>query len=443
MKNNLLKFKKCALLIVCGLFFFQWSSAQFTPGEGGTIPAFTPFTNLPNKIPGFRVQKSHQENIFWGNGATRPVVELNFPLPSEFGATSYTLQYSTNAGVNWNNLKYDGTNDLTTTGDNFSLNLDQNYKLRLLVNGGPKNGYTSNEVFVELSGVATRFAGWSIDQGMFITGVMSPFIGCGIDVSFTVRKLVDDTPVTGFLTYQWYRVNPATYEMTPIAGATNLRYITTPADAGYMLAIRATSDGVNVGGYCQLMVMSRNINPNNTYSSNVSNTGFTINLFKSVSNFTSNDFVLYDKDQNVVPVTSVTQGQNAAIYNVVAALDVSKSPYNMQSRSTSWSMVSLMGPPQMQHMMENVVIAFATGLQNVEGALNVFPSPAKNELNFKNHETVNEAVILNLNGQILSRNFINNPQGNLNTSALSNGIYFLKLISDNGKTTLRKFQILK
>jgi len=280
---------------------------------------------------------------------------------------------------------------------------------------------------------------------MFITGVMSPFIGCGIDVSFTVRKLVDDTPVNGFLSYQWYRVNPATYEMTVIPGATNLRYITTAADAGYILSIIATSDGVNVGGSCQLMVQSRNIYPNKVFLTNKTNTGFAINMYKNVSGFSAADFEIYDKDNNLISVTSVTQGQNAAIYNVTAALDVAKNPFIMRSKSPNWSMVTSMmeGGMHGDMFMEAVNIDLTTGLNAPTTNFSVYPSPAKNELNFVHNNIVSEAVILNMSGQTISKEFVNKMQGVLNTSELSNGFYLLKLISANGKTTLRKFQILK
>ena len=92
------------------------------------------------------------------------------------------------------------------TGDNFSLSPDASYTFRLLANGGPKNGFTSNEVLASLSGIDTRFAGWSLDENMFLTGIMAPNIGRGLEAGFTVRKLSDDSDVTGHLTYQWFKI---------------------------------------------------------------------------------------------------------------------------------------------------------------------------------------------------------------------------------------------
>ncbi|MEJ1731193.1 hypothetical protein SMA90_33220, partial [Escherichia coli] len=85
--------------------------------------------------------------------------------PSNFGATGYTLQYSDDDGSSWSNYS-----DVSTSNDgqdNFSLtNIGGNYQYRLLVNGGPCDGYTSNVVEADLSTVDARFTGWSLDESV-------------------------------------------------------------------------------------------------------------------------------------------------------------------------------------------------------------------------------------------------------------------------------------
>ncbi|MDD4992646.1 MAG: hypothetical protein PHR83_10470 [Paludibacter sp.] len=137
MKTTITQLGKHLFVLILALLSSQTNFAQFTPGAGGSLPTFTPFTAPTGKIGGLFVTKNGRENNVFYTG-TKSIVEMSFPAPSTIGADSYTLQCSTNDGGTWINYKY-GNADLTTTGDNFSLNLFENYKLRLLVNGGPKN----------------------------------------------------------------------------------------------------------------------------------------------------------------------------------------------------------------------------------------------------------------------------------------------------------------
>lgn len=119
--------------------------------------------------------------------APMPKLIWNFPLLRTIGANSYTVQISANNGQSWTNYQH-AYEDLILNRDNFSLSPDASYTFRLLANGGPKNGFTSNEVLASLSGIDTRFAGWSLDESMFLTGIMAPNIGRGLEAGFTVTQ---------------------------------------------------------------------------------------------------------------------------------------------------------------------------------------------------------------------------------------------------------------
>lgn len=441
MKKRFTHYARNLLFLAISLMSWQTANAQFTPWDGGSLPVFTPFAQAAGKIGGLIVTSSQRENNTFYTG-TRTIVDLNFPEPSTIGADTYTLQFSTDNGSTWNNYHYYGA-DVTTNYNNFSLSFDAEYKLRLLVNGGPKNGFTSNEVSAPLSGIDTRFAGWNLDESFYLSGIMSPNIGRGILTSFTVKKLSDDSTVPGFLTYQWYRVNPVTFEMTAIPDSTKLSYTTTIADAGYKLLIKATGDGINVGGFEQIMVASPNIVANKAFVSNISITGFTLNLYKAISGLTANDLMLTDKDNNNIPVSLVTQGSNAAIYNIAATMDVNKSPYYLINLSNFWNIVSLIGEGGFIMSMPGVSIDFTTGFKSLkESDLNIYPLPAIDFVNFKLNLTISQAEIIGLNGQIYSKNSINKNEGRIDVSTLSNGIYFLRLFSSEGVIT-KKIEVLK
>lgn len=441
MKKKFTHYGRNLLFLAISLMSWQTGNAQFTPGEGGSLPAFTPFAQVAGKIGGLIVTSSQRENNTFYTG-TRTIVDLSFPEPSTLGADTYTLQFSTNNGSTWNNYQNYGV-DATTNYNNFSLSFDAEYKLRLLVNGGPKNGFTSNEVSAPLSGIDTRFAGWNLDESFYLSGVMSPNIGRGILASFTVKKLSDESTISGSLSYQWYRVNPVTFEMTAIQDSTKLSYTTTIADAGYKLLIKATGDGINVGGFAQILVSSPNLAANKAFVNNISTAGFTLNLYKAISGLTANDLMLSDKDNNVIPVSSVTQGSNAAIYNIAATMDVNKSPYYLINISNFWNIVSLLGEGNFVMSMPGVMFDFTTGIKSLnERDLNIYPLPTVDFLNFKLKRIVSQAEIIGLNGQIYFKTSINKNEGKIDVSTLSNGIYFLRLVSSEGVIT-KKIEVLK
>jgi len=443
MKTTITQLGKHLFVLILALLSWQTNFAQFTPGAGGSLPTFTPFSTPAGKIGGLFVTKNGRENNVFYTG-TKPIVEMSFPTPSTIGADSYTLQCSTNDGGTWINYKY-GNADLTTTGDNFSLNLYENYKLRLLVNGGPKNGYTSNEAFVPLSSVDSWFSGWYLDESMFLTGVMTPWVGRGLLTSFTVKKLPDYSEITGGMTYQWYRVNPVTYEMTLIPDSTRLGYTTSMADVGYLLAIRATGDGVNVGGYAQIMSSNPTVVSNLATVSNITSNGLTLNLFKTVSSLTPSDLIVYDKSYTPVTISSVSQGSNAAIYNIIVALDTANSPYYLKGTSNFWRIATEFKTPMFTEFMEGVSFSYTLPTKTdmvKDNELSVYPIPAKDNVWFKTNDRIREITIFNAKGEKLIQSSINSNEGVINTSGLSNGMYILRLKSSNGVQN-RKIQILK
>ncbi len=338
--------------------------AEFVPGEGGSIPVIAPFEALPNRIGGLKAYQSDCENIPFGNG-TRAIIDLWFPAPSTHGATGYRLQRSINGVSDWEDQPWYGGVMQTSSDaqDNFSFNPDSSWHYRLLVQGGLKAGYTSNVVSAPISHVDTRFAGWGLDQGMFITGIMSPWVGSGMTASFNVRKLSDDSVVEGGLSYQWYRVNPMTSEMILIPDAIGLTYVTTEADlGGYGQYCRATGNGTSTGGFTQIGSSQAVKIPNNSFASKVSETGFRLNLYKSVSSITPADLQLsfWNGTETVyLPITSVTPLAGNASFDVAVAIPQGAGNMWLANKSNIWGLgeeKSFM-PGAPPHFMEQLTIA--------------------------------------------------------------------------------------
>lgn len=436
MKQHYISPKRFLLSMLSILFLLSGVYAQFTPGAGGTLPAFTPFTQPEGKFGGLILKYSHRQNGYFAGSGTHAEVDMEFPAPSTIGANSYTVQISANNGQSWTNYQH-AYEDLILTGDNFSLSPDASYTFRLLANGGPKNGFTSNEVLASLSGIDTRFAGWSLDESMFHTGIMAPNIGRGLEAGFTVRKLSDDSDVTGHLTYQWFRVNPLTSEMTVIDGATGLTYATTNADAGYKLAIRATGDETEVGGMAQILSSWPNQITNNAYASNVDQTGFNLYLHKGLTALTAAELELTDVDANVVPITNVQTIDNNASFRISAALDPAKTPFHLVNKSDFWQIVTQM---EGMHMtMPGLTIDFGTGAEktNIQTAFSL----KNNDLSFNSTEIVHKISITDLNGRLICEAFPASNSGRISVPIppqsvcliqyqINEKVYLQKIISE-------------
>lgn len=409
--------------------------SQFVPGEGGVI-TFTNFSPDAGKFGGLLVGKSdrYYDSFF---GGTRASIDIGFPKAETLGAESLTLQYQKPDGI-WENMK-NGEVALTTTGDNFSLNLSTPHTLRLIANGGLKNGFTSNVVVATPSAISTRFSSWGLDESMWISGIMVPWVGRGLQARFSVKKTPEETEVTGGLSYQWYRVNPLTYAMTQISGATELTYITTNADVGYIMLIKAAGDGQTVGGYINYTSSWPIVHPNKAYASDISLNGFRLNLFKHIDAIPVSELELRDKNYEIVPVSSVTKVGNGAMYDIAVSLSKEKSPYTLSNHSPFWKIAQVIEHPGHEMMMEFISIDVSTvGLIVPESNTRIFPVPAKEVLNFSADETIIKAEILNLQGKMITFAYQFSNAGMIDISQLEQGSYLIRL-TGNSYTIVKSF----
>lgn len=72
----------------------------------------------------------------------------------------------------------------------------------------------------------------------------------------------------------------------------------------------------------------------------------------------------------------------------------------------------------------------------------IYPNPANNTLHVSVSSPMNSISIYSLSGQLLSTQDVDGRQANLNVSNLSNGLYLLKIFTENGIVN-RKFNIVR
>ncbi|MDD3113815.1 MAG: hypothetical protein WC339_06295 [Candidatus Izemoplasmatales bacterium] len=326
-------------------------STLFEPGYLGSLSLPVIDEAEPNTFAGLYIDNIERNNDTFGGGTDCEVM-LSFPSSFELGAINVTLQYYDVGTSSW--LNYGSGIDYTTEYNNFVLTNPGIVQLRLKVYGGDMDGYVSNTVTTAHTNINTYFSSWGLDESMWITGIMTPYVGHGLEAFFNVKTLDMQENVIGGLTYQWFRINPNTFEHTPIPDATSLTYTTTTDDVGYFIGIIATGDEETVGGRIEII---SNYEPvlltAEMYATNASNTGFDIHFDHLVDGLNPDGFMISDSEYNEIEVVSITQGATAASYHVTIA-----APVNNQALYVSYSDVCWIGITYFEemHMTRQLVI---------------------------------------------------------------------------------------
>ncbi len=332
------------------------------PGSGGALPPFPEIGTEPGVVGLLYVTKNCRVNkhFIWGNEhPTESIAELAFLPPSNKGASYYTVERSYNNADFQTLLDYN-ENPIQLTDDNFSYKPDGATYLRLRIHGGPLDGLVSNTVMVQPEVVESSFTGWSMDEGMYLTGIMTPWVGCGKSGSVTVQKLLpaDSENLQPYVSYQWYRRNPNTFAMTPIEGATSGNYTTQPEDVGYQLVMQASGDGSKVGGYAQV-VATGPMHALPAYAEGVNGNRFLLKLYQTLPGnyaLTPGELELsyfmpdnYDPTPlEIVAVSPVSPG----VYEIQTAASLSDLPddvtFNLKTTSPFFALVMEMRFPGAQ-----------------------------------------------------------------------------------------------
>ena len=315
----------------------------------------TPFVvlNIPNYestiveglFPGLLIHSMDYQSNFMGGSVFN--VHLVFPTPESIGADYFILEYYSEVEEMWKTFMYEDE-PLTSwyyntweeewmNGTNFSLNLPINTYYRLRAFGTLEPMY-SNEVYVSSSIFHTQFIGWNMDGSMYLTGVMMPEYGFGLEVSATIYDRDLATYIEDALIYEWYRVNPYTYEMTLIEGANESLYITTFEDVGYIILARIKGDGISADGYVQLLSWETVKVMNKTRLLSYSTTGFTLEFSHLFDPTDLEDLIIFDENYNVLTIIDIIPTMNPHVFEFV--VDLSESSHvSLQLMNDTWVMV--------------------------------------------------------------------------------------------------------
>jgi len=302
-------------------------------------------TAIDGLFPGLMVYKAdyRPDYLF---GGTYFVVDLVFPYPETIGATHFILQYYDVIDELWKDVIYQ-SEPLSTyyyniweeawmNSNNFSLPLAGNQTYRLRAVGTPTAMY-SNEVYVMGTSLDTQFTGWNMDGSMYLTGVMMPHYGHGLQVSATIYSNITYEFIENAVIYEWYRVNPYTYEMTLIFGADDDLYVTTFEDIGYLIMARIKGDGISTGGYIQIMSWETVKIFNPTRLITYTTTGFTLEFSHLFNPSDLWDMIVYNESYQVLEITEIKPTMDPLVYEFVVDLSTS-SNVSLQLWNNTWFM---------------------------------------------------------------------------------------------------------
>jgi len=175
--------------------------------------------------------------------------------------------------------------------------------------------------------------------------------------------------------------------------------------------------------------------------SNETNVTLTFDFMASYTYITSTDV---NEQYNLLIYASTDNG------NTFSSTPV----YNMrddQGVFTSWEQTtatvdlsSLAGQPNVQLMfnyygtygaellIDNIHIEGGVGINDNDNNVSIYPNPANNVINVNASSNINTVEVFNMMGQKVAAFDANNTTANINVSALANGIYTMRITTENG-----------
>ena len=92
--------------------------------------------------------------------------------------------------------------------------------------------------------------------------------------------------------------------------------------------------------------------------------------------------------------------------------------------------------------IDDISVTPGTGVENHETTTSIYPNPANNVLNITSNENINRVEVFNMMGQMVGAYEANDVNTQINTTAFANGVYTVKIATENGTST-KKFTVAR
>jgi len=140
------------------------------------------------------------------------------------------------------------------------------------------------------------------------------------------------------------------------------------------------------------------------------------------------ELILRDKDYVVVPISAVNKGASNGVFQISAALNLDKSPYYLQNKSSFWKICTEMFFGQMSDLMEGVNFGLnpnAVGEISRETALNMLYDASSRQVRFESSSMVQEVSMYSLAGALIGNWKINQFEGAVPVGKVTPGVYVM------------------
>ncbi len=92
--------------------------------------------------------------------------------------------------------------------------------------------------------------------------------------------------------------------------------------------------------------------------------------------------------------------------------------------------------------IDNINLSYTTGIEENEASSRVYPNPAFSVVNVEATSSIDRIEIFNVNGQKINDIQVGDNNTTINTANLSNGLYMMKIYTENGVSN-QKFTVVK
>ena len=92
--------------------------------------------------------------------------------------------------------------------------------------------------------------------------------------------------------------------------------------------------------------------------------------------------------------------------------------------------------------IDNISVTPLTGVEEYELNTTIFPNPANNVLNINSNSNINRVEVYNMMGQMVGMYEVNDTNTQISTSNFANGVYTLRIATENGTST-KKFTVAR
>ena len=83
-------------------------------------------------------------------------------------------------------------------------------------------------------------------------------------------------------------------------------------------------------------------------------------------------------------------------------------------------------------LLDNIAIAEGDGIDDITNTVSIYPNPANNSVNVNAASNINMIEVFNMMGQRVAAYDANDTNVQINTTALNNGMYMMRITTENG-----------